>query len=184
MWKTGRRAVVVVGIGALIAGCGGGGSAKSQSKQALDALNAGLKEQVAGHYGAAQRAYKDVLSSDANNKYAYYNLGVIAQNEQRAADTESAYRRAIAIDPNFIPALFNLAILRTNAQASAEAVSLYQKIISIDDHQAGAHLNLGFLLRSTGQEPLGNVHIARALELDPSLARRNTAVPGGASGNG
>lgn len=184
MWKTARGALVVVATGALIAGCGGGGSARSQSKQALDALNAGLKEQVAGHYGAAQREYKAVLANDANNKYAFYNLGLIAQNEQRSADAESAYRRAIAIDPNFIPALFNLAILRTNAQASAEAVSLYQKIISIDDHQAGAHLNLGFLLRSTGQGDLGNVQIARALELDPSLGRQSAPVPGGASTHG
>jgi tetratricopeptide (TPR) repeat protein len=178
----GRHVVLIVSIGALIAGCDGGG--KPRAQRALDALNAGLKAQVAGHYGAAERSYKDVLASDANNKYAYYNLGLIAQTEQRPADAETNYRRALAIDPNFVPALFNLAILRADAKASAEAVNLYQRIIAIDDRQAGAHLNLGFLLRSTGQEAAGNVQIARALELDPSLGRRGAPVPGGTSTHG
>jgi tetratricopeptide (TPR) repeat protein len=183
MRKSGRVVVLFLSVGALVAGCGGG-SGKSQSQRALEALDAGLKAQVAGHYGTARRAYKDVLATDANNKFAYYNLGLIAQTEQRGADAEAGYRRAIGIDPNFVPALFNLAILRTDAKAGAEAVNLYRRIISIDERQAGAHLNLGFVLRSTGQEGAGNIEIARALQLDPSLARRDAPVAGGASPNG
>jgi tetratricopeptide (TPR) repeat protein len=182
MWKIVRHVVLIVSVGALIAGCDSGG--KPHAQRTLDALNAGLKAQVAGHYGAAQRAYRDVLASDANNKYAYYNLALIAQTEQRPGDAESNYRSALAVDPNFVPALFNLAILRADAKASAEAVNLYQHIISIDDRQAGAHLNLGFLLRSTGQEAVGNVQIARALELDPSLGRGSAPVPGATSTHG
>jgi tetratricopeptide (TPR) repeat protein len=183
MSKSVRLTVVAVVAAALMTGCGGGGS-KPNAKVSLETLNAGLKAQVAGHYGTAQKAYRDVLAGDPNNKYAYYNLGLIAQTEQRAADAENDYRKTLSIDPKFIPAMFNLAILRTNAKATPEAVNLYQQILAINDRQAGAHLNLGFLLRSTGQADAGNVHIARALELDPSLARRNTPVTGGTSTNG
>ncbi|MBV8949383.1 MAG: tetratricopeptide repeat protein [Actinobacteria bacterium] len=125
-----------------------------------------------------------MLASDPSNKYAYYNLGLIAQTQQHSAEAETNYRRALSIYPNFVPALFNLAILRTNAKADAEAVELYQRIIAIDDRQAGAHLNLGFVLRGMGQADAGNVQIARALELDPSLARRDAPVTGGSSTNG
>jgi len=181
MRTTAVRVLLVVSTCALIAGCGGGGGAP-RSQRALDALNTGLKAQVAGHYGAAQQAYRTVLANDARNKYAYYNLALIAQTEQRPTAADADYRRALAIDPEFVPALFNLAILRAGASANAEAMSLYQHVIALDDRQAGAHLNLGFLLRAAGQPEAGNVQIARAIELDPSLARQST--PGGASTNG
>lgn len=95
---------------------------------------------MAGHYGAAERAFEDVLASDSSNKYGYDDDGLIAQMEQRPADAETDYRRALAVDPNFVPAMFNLAIIRADAKVGADVVNLYQRVISIDDRQAARPL--------------------------------------------
>jgi tetratricopeptide (TPR) repeat protein len=165
-----------------LSACGG---SKSKAQKASDALNAGLKAQVAGNLSAAAGDYQKVLDTDPKNKYAYYNLGLIAQTQGDAATAEKNYRLTLGIDRNFVPALFNLAIIRSNAQATSEAIDLYKRVISLDDSQAGAHFNLGLLLRQTFPGAAAEAEIAKAVQLDPSLASRAGSPPKSAtSGTG
>jgi tetratricopeptide (TPR) repeat protein len=145
---------------------------QSDQERAEAALEEGLEAHAAGDLEAAEEAYVRVIELDPQNKFAYYNLGVIEQGRGELGRAESRYRTAIGIDPRFVAALFNLAILRAEAGATAEAIELYETIIEVEPENAGAHLNLGFLLIERGDTERGRAELEQAIQLDPSLQER------------
>ncbi len=159
------RLLSTVALSVAVAGCGG----KSEAEQASDALDRGLKAHAAGQIDEAAADYREVLTHDPQNKFAFYNLGLIDQTAGRADAAEKNYRLALSADPNYEPALFNLAILRTSAGSTQEAIDLYRRATAADANEAGAHLNLGLLLRATGQQTEGDAEVKRAVELNPKL---------------
>jgi tetratricopeptide (TPR) repeat protein len=148
------------------------GLLKSNAQKAADALQTGLKDHAAGNTQGARDAYLETLKDDPTNEYAFYNLGVIAQDGGQAEEAEGYYREALKSDPNLTPAMFNLAILRTQAGDTQEAADLYKKMIALRPDSAAAHLNLGFVLRAQGERKAGDKEIVDAVKLDPSLANR------------
>jgi tetratricopeptide (TPR) repeat protein len=162
----------------VMAGCNGDG----EREQADEILQRGLEAQAAGDLAAAEEAYLEVIQLDPQNKFAYYNLGVIEQSQGELATAESHYRTTLGLDPDFVPALFNLAILRTEADFAEEASSLYEHLIEVTPIEtaspedvrlvAAAHLNLGFLLIEQGREGRGQKELEEAIRLDPSLEGR------------
>jgi len=61
--------------------------------------------------------------------------------------------------------------------AVEEAVSLYRQVLTLSPSNPGANLNLGLLLLQTGQTAEGNQLVATAVQLDPTLASRISAIP-------
>ncbi len=171
--RTGPLALVVVlvlVIGAVLLARSLGG--KTETERAQDVLREALQLHEQGDLQGAEDAYLRVIQLDPQNKFAYYNLGLIDQTRGDPIGAESSYRTTITIDPDFIPALFNLAILRTDAGSSEEAIDLYRHIIDVDAAYASAHLNLGFLLIDQGDEIGGQAELDEAVRLDPSLEDR------------
>lgn len=171
-------AAALVATLATLAACGASTSTQSSAQIAVNDVNAGLSEQAAGHLTNAATDYKNAISQDAHNKFAYYDLGLVEQLMGQAAASEGNYRAAIQIDPNYTPALYNLAILRT-VPSPAEAEELYRHVISVQPKDAAAHLNLGFLLRSEKRIAEGNTELNTTVSLDPSIASR---IPPGTLG--
>jgi tetratricopeptide (TPR) repeat protein len=140
--------------------------------EAGDVLRQALQAHADGNLDEAADLYKKVLVLDPENKFAYYNLGLIHQTEGRLGAAAENYGFAIAIDPAFGPALFNLATVRTAEGANGEAIDLYRQVLEINPDNAAAHLNLGFLLVDTGKRKEGKTELAKAVELDPTLESR------------
>ena len=180
-----RAAVMVALLASLLAvGCSKD-QGNDQPPDATQILNSALAAHAAGNIDEAVRLYQRVLVLDPQNQYAYYNLGLIDQTRGKVDEAASEYEQALSIDPGFTPATFNLAIIRADQGAVDEAIRLYRDVIAIDDTDARAHLNLGFLLLGSGQRKEGQKELARAVELDPSLASRVSGgelVQGGATG--
>ncbi len=142
------RGVLLIALALSLASCGS--SAKSESDLAADALGRGLKAQNAGQFDEATAAYFETLFHDGKNKFAYFNLGTIAQLQKKQPQiAEGYYRSALEIDPRFAAALFNLAIIRADAGAKTEAIDLYRRTVQADPSYAAAYFNLGILLRRT-----------------------------------
>ena len=152
-------------LSALAVACGGSGGAATPT----DAFTRGLAAQSAGKYDEATNAYFEVLSKDAKNSGAFFNLGLIAQLQSRPVAAESYYRLALEQEPKNAKALFNLAIIRSNAGAPQEAVDLYRQVIALLPNDAGAHFNLGLVLRQLGQTAAAQQELATAQRLDPTL---------------
>jgi tetratricopeptide (TPR) repeat protein len=155
-------------LAAALAACGGAGSGPA-TDTAQDALNRGLQAHAAGKLDDAVTAYFQTLAKDPKNKFAFYNLGEIAQRQNRMQAAESYYRLALEQDPKMASALFNLAIVRTNAGALQDAVALYRQVIATDPSVAAPHFNLGLLLRQLGQTAEAQQELATAKGLDAKL---------------
>jgi tetratricopeptide (TPR) repeat protein len=160
--------VVVVG---LLVGTGACGR-KSESEQASEWLAKGLDAHRAGHLAEAASDYRQVLVHDPNNKYAYFNLGVIDQTNGALASAESNYGLALSTDRNFVPALFNLATVETSLGKLDESINLYRRTIKVQPDYAEAHMNLGFALIDAGERREGRRELALAVQLKPELAER------------
>ena len=156
-----------------------------QTGDAAQILNEALAAHAAGDLDQAVDLYEQVLVLDPQNRFAYYNLGLIDQTRGHDDAAADAYEQAIAVAPDFTPPMFNLAIIRAEQGAIDEAIGLYRDVIAMDDTDARAHLNLGFLLIDAGERQEGRQELDRAVELDPSLASRITGgepVEGGTTG--
>jgi tetratricopeptide (TPR) repeat protein len=160
----------VIAVGAALAVLLGGCSREG----ADDPLTRALTAHAEGDVEEAAGLYEDILEDDPNNKFAHYNLGLIAQSQGRTDEAIAAYERAIKIDPKFVAPLFNLAVIHTESRPD-EAIELYRRVIASEPDHAGAHLNLGFLLKDTGKNDEGEAELDKAVELDPSLEARRSA---------
>ena len=159
-------------------GDGADGSTGADKEQVRATLREALTAHADGDLDKAEELYRETLRLDPQNKFAYYNLGVIAQTQGDSERAISSYRDAIDIDPDFVPALFNLAILATETGDAHDAVGLYSHIVEVAPDDANAHLNLGFLLIDQGRAERGQRELDEAVRLDPSLAERITPQTG------
>lgn len=172
-----RRTLLALGVAIVVALSACGSAAKSEGDLSSDALNRGLKAHNAGNFDEATAAYFEALSHDIKNKFAYFNLGQIAQSQKRDQVAEGYYRSALEIDSRFAPALFNLAIIRSSAGATAEAIDLYRRTVQADPQSAAAYFNLAILLRQTGNNAEADQMFARAQQLDPKLVPPASPTP-------
>jgi len=172
---------VLTGLGLTLAACGGGSPAPSTAHKTpspIDSrLSKGIHEMVQGKKADAVATFLAVIKTQPKNHVAWYDLGVIAQQDGQATQAANDYLRSLGGDPKYVPALYNLAILETSKNPTA-AVTLYQKAIDVQPNDAAAHLNLGFVLGTLGQPVPGAEQILKAIALDPSL---NSRVPHGAN---
>jgi Tfp pilus assembly protein PilF len=137
---------------------------------ATDALvQSGLDQLAAGDRTAAATTFENVLTIEADNLYALYNLGLIAQEDGDPTSAAEYYDRALEVDADHTPALFNRAILTEAADVQA-AIAAYRRVVEIDPGFAPAHLRLGFALIHTGETREGRDLVRRGIALDPSLA--------------
>ncbi|MBV9367520.1 MAG: tetratricopeptide repeat protein [Solirubrobacterales bacterium] len=184
-----RRAARVLGIATwfimaslAVTGCGSSGSHATSSTQssatsrgqtgassANALIGAGIMQANAKQYQQAETTFHDVLVIDPANKYAWYNLGLIAQEQNQASKAIADYTRAISIDARYTPAMYNQAILLERTDLHA-ALSMYQRITSINSKAATAFLREGWVYDRLGEKAQGAKSHARAVALDARLA--------------
>jgi tetratricopeptide (TPR) repeat protein len=149
-------AVVVVLVIALVIGFVGfsgndkrtpaaGTTGAANSAAAL--LTKALAEMKSGDLSSAKNDLVQISKVDPQNKYAYYDLGYIAQTQKQNSD----------------------AILRADANDINGAIVLYRQAVASDPQDAKAHFNLGLLLRQSGQTGPGNVEVQAAVKISPDL---------------
>jgi Tfp pilus assembly protein PilF len=176
-----RNRLLVLGVVVVLAVCGiglwlgtrGSGSSPSaeNARAATGLFDDGLHAQVEGNLAKAANDYLRSLNLNPNDKLAWYDLGLIEQQDGLNASAEHDYEASIADDSRLVPALYNLGTLVASSDP-ARATKLYERVIAIQPKDAGAHLNLGFALRAQGKLRQGNAQIAEAVRLDPSLSSR------------
>ncbi len=158
----------------VLAACGGpSATTPGPSGRVASLLDQGLAAQRAGRNALADADYLNVLKLDHANVYAWYNLGLIAEDRGDVNGAAYDYRQAVAVDPRYVPALYNLATAQAATNPSA-AIIAYQEVVKLDPKDAAARFNLGLALEATGQDVRGRAEIARAVALDPGLAHGST----------
>ncbi|MEU8286926.1 tetratricopeptide repeat protein [Micromonospora sp. NPDC048905] len=138
-----------------------------------DLLKLGVEQGQAGNLDAAKTTFEKVLAAEADNKFAWFNLGFIAQSRNQPDEAVTNYDKALAADGNYKPALFNKAIA-LEGKAPTTSIDIYRKVVSIDNKSSTAYLRLGILLSQTGDDSKARDAFKAAIRLDKGLT---SAVP-------
>ncbi|MFG2985723.1 tetratricopeptide repeat protein [Streptomyces sp. NPDC048258] len=116
----------------------------------------------------AETSFKRALELDPGNKLAWYNLGVIAQQDGRPSDARDAYDKALKIDPKYTSALYNEAVLLKSSEPD-RAIKLLRRAIAVNPKASTAHLQLGQALAKKGRDDEARDAFRRAVAVDPAL---------------
>jgi tetratricopeptide (TPR) repeat protein len=143
-------------------------SASTAASEAGALLQAGVRQGESHDFVAAARSFRQVLNLDPANKLAWYNLGVIAQGDNRTAEALVAYDNSLKTDPNFESALYNKAILLGSTDTE-QAITILQHIVGADPKASTAFLHLGQALAQKGRDSEAKDAFGRAVHADPSL---------------
>ncbi|MCX5068806.1 tetratricopeptide repeat protein [Micromonospora lupini] len=144
----------------------GGANAGTAS---ADLLKLGVEQGQAGNLDAAKATFEKVLDADVNNKFAWFNLGFIAQSRNQNDEAISSYDKALAADASYKPALYNKAIALESTEPT-KSVDIYRKVLSIDNKASTAYLRLGMLLSQSGDTAEARNAFSAAIRLDKRLA--------------
>lgn len=176
--KVSAIAIVVVALlGLLLVNqnwLGSGTDADSQGNlEQLDGFDAEIDAAVglitAGNSSDAEVVLKKILSEAPNHALANFNLGVIAQFDNRLDDAINYYSIALVGAPMFKSALYNRGLANRDVGNIEQAIADLNTVIANYPDSASAAYNLGNILIEKGDQETGNAYIARALKLDPSL---------------
>lgn len=171
--------LVVAAIGLI--GCGGGTklasssesssatAAQSPANSATALINTGIAQANAKQYQQADTTFRDVLVVSPNNKFAWYNLGLIAQVQNQSSPAVVDYTKALSIDPKYTPAMYNKAILLERTDLHS-ALALYQQITAINPKAATAYLRESFVFERLHDQSRAKKARAQALALDSRLS--------------
>lgn len=133
-------------------------------------LQAGIRQAEQKNWAAADTTFSDVLAIVPRDVFALYNLGLVDQSVGDTAGAAYYYDQAIADDATYTPALYNLAITLEGSN-QGKALNLYQKIVSINPKASTAYLRMAFVYAEQGNLQQARAARAKAIGIDPSLAR-------------
>lgn len=180
----GRLVVVGAVLTTLFSACGGAHpTAATPTTTAANALvtqrlDMAVAEQNKSENAAAVADFLAVVKLDPENKIAWYDLGLIAQQENQENQAISDYLHSLGGDPDYVPSLYNLAILET-ATSPSYAVGLYTRLLRLQPDDAAAHLNLGFVYMNENRAAQAKTQFSAAIRLDRALASRIPKLMGG-----
>jgi tetratricopeptide (TPR) repeat protein len=174
-------ALVVTGFalfGGVAAGAGGPAGIATGVGASADPnklLKQGVRQALAGDYDSARVSFRRLLAIQPANKYAWFNLGYLAQLRNQSAEATSDYDKSLATDPTYTPAMYNKAIVLEKSNVDA-AIVLYRKILTLDSKASATHVRLGLLLDRSGDTAGARREFDAGLAIDPTL---RDAVPSG-----
>ncbi|MEH1167887.1 tetratricopeptide repeat protein [Micromonospora sp. CPCC 205539] len=149
-----------------------------------DLLKLGVEQGQAGNFDEAKATFDKVVAAESNNKFAWFNLGFIAQSRNQADEAISNYDKALAADATYKPALYNKAIVLESKEPTT-SMDIYRKVVSIDNKSSTAYLRLGLLLSQSGDDAAARDAFKAAIRLDKKLTSsvpaKYRAVPAASS---
>jgi len=137
-------------------------------------LSKALADYFAGNVSLAKSEFQAIVKADPTNKYAWYDLGVIAQGNGDTSGASSDYVKAIGIDSTFESPLYNLGVLDFQANKIDDAITYLTRAVASNAQDANAHWNLGLALarKDTHQDNLlATKQLNLALKLQPALIK-------------
>jgi tetratricopeptide (TPR) repeat protein len=115
------------------------------SKEAAEALAAGVKNQQGGQPAKAIEEYQRGIRADSRNPGLYNNLGVALRDSGRLDEATEAFQAALNIDPKYEKALNNLGVSRYQQGNYADAVDLFSQVLRINPANVESSINLGMI---------------------------------------
>ena len=121
-------------------------------------------------FDAAIEAYNKALAIKPDYAEAFYNMGVILQEQGKLEETVEAYNKALAIKPDYADAYNNMGLVLQEQGKLEEAVEAYNKALAIKPDYADAYNNMGITLQDQGKLKEAVEAYNKALAIKPDNA--------------
>ncbi|ADB16843.1 Tetratricopeptide TPR_2 repeat protein [Pirellula staleyi DSM 6068] len=118
-----------------------------------------------GQSAKAVELYRKAIAAHPESGMAYNDLGLCYARQKDLPQSMANLHKAVELQPANVKYRNNLATVQVEAGRADEAI----KTLSAVNPQAVAHYNVGYLLEQKGNAQGAAQHMARAVELDPSM---------------
>ena len=108
--------------------------------------------------------------------YAQLQNGHTLRKEGKLDEALLKYELARDNDPRMLAALNNHAVLLHRQGEHEDAVAAFKQAVSVDKSSVVARLNLGMAYATSEQWREAEHHLARGVQLDPTLTKTNAAM--------
>lgn len=153
------------------------GTAASAGPGAVNTLlKQGIAQAEANQLSQAATTFEDVLVISPENKYALFNLGLIAQERHDPAGAVARYDQALNADTTYTPAMYNKALILETSDPNA-ALALYRRIVELNPKASTAYLHMAIVYARQRKLSQAKQARAKAIALDPSLASYRMPSP-------
>ena len=169
LFKSATLIIVSLAMATLV-GCGGSGSTTGSNapktaasvsgertvvkESAIATFEQGIKQSKSDP-NAAISSFKKAADEQDNFAEAYYNIGLLQQEQGKLSDAKSAYEKAISMRPNMPEPYVNLAKMLLEEGKLDEAEQMLLKVLDdksgVDPFNAEANLNMGMIYRQRGE---------------------------------
>jgi predicted O-linked N-acetylglucosamine transferase (SPINDLY family) len=152
-------------------------SADSQTEPTSVLLTRAVAAHRAGDLAAAERTYRQVLTTAPDNFDALHLLGVIAIQRHDYAAAVQMLDRAAAANPDVATLFHNRGHALLALERFGEAAASFERAVTLDPHNVNARVNHGNALRALGryEEALASYDGALAHAHDHAEAHRRRA---------
>jgi predicted O-linked N-acetylglucosamine transferase (SPINDLY family) len=110
------------------------------------------------------------LAIRPGNAGAYYNMGIVLQDQGKLKEAIEAYKKALAIKPDYADAYYNMGIVLQDQSKLEEAIETYIKVLSIKPDYVGAYSNMGNAFKDQGKLEEAIEAYKKALSIKPYYA--------------
>ncbi len=111
--------------------------------------------------------WNHVLQLDPDNYLAYYNRGVLYQDQGKLGEAIEDYSSAVKLDPEYSEAYYNRGVARDSRGDFAGAFADYSEAIQLNQEYVEAYNNRGALRRKQGDLAGAIVDFTRAIQVRP-----------------
>lgn len=141
-----------------------------RSREAADALAAGLTHQQRGDLAGAIEQYRRGIAADSRNPGLFNNLGLVLRESGRLDEAARAFDDALSLDSKYEKSLNNLGVTRYQQGRYAEAIDLFRRAIRVNPANVQSHVNLGVIYLPAGRWDEAFGAFQDALRYDPRSA--------------
>ena len=117
-------------------------SQRTATSTTVPTLAKALSDYNKGDTPLAKADFQALVKAHPNTKYAWYDLGVIAQQSGINKEAEGDYSKAIAVDPTFESALYNDGVLHFQEGDLTIALSYLTRAVAADPKDRTARQEL------------------------------------------
>lgn len=118
----------------------------------------------------AVKAFKKAIEINPNYSYAYYNLALLENKNNKKKDAIANLEKALKLDSKFQQAYNALACIQHVQKAHNDALANFAKAIAIAPKFASAYYNRALLHKTMRNKKMAMQDLDKAITLNPKMA--------------
>ena len=125
------------------------------------------REQLA-YWQSSDALFRHAVAVTKDNWLAWFNLGLVLDNQGHTEEALGDYRKAVALQPNYVEALLNIGATLANRKQFSEAIPFFERALRQNPDSVDGHDNLGHALMEAGKPDAAIPHLRLVLQHRPN----------------